>query len=263
MKRNAIKALAACAADLTAKALAAAVFVAAIPAFAAIEIRSDYPGGNVKVLGIDETNGVVRVAPDLRDTDGKWFHFDFTVRGAAGRTLRFQFPQDKFAYLASLGPAISKDGGKSWKWLNADGTRYRPIDCFNYAFGAGVQGTGRAGIVREGDRVFRPSFAEPARGPARDRPLHRLRLASGGERALAQIQAELDCGAEGRKAFVRREEGLCQHEGEARRRHRGWLFNRAPLGAGPSQLLAFRLLRVRLFSLRRRVFAGWRAGART
>ena len=136
MKRNAIKALAACAADLTAKALAAAVFVAAIPAFAAIEIRSDYPGGNVKVLGIDETNGVVRVAPDLRDTDGKWFHFDFTVRGAAGRTLRFQFPQDKFAYLASLGPAISKDGGKSWKWLNADGTRYRPIDCFNYAFGA-------------------------------------------------------------------------------------------------------------------------------
>ena len=52
---------------------------------AAIEIRSDYPGGNVKVLGIDETSGVVRVAPDLRDTEGKWFHFDFTVRGAAGR----------------------------------------------------------------------------------------------------------------------------------------------------------------------------------
>lgn len=52
---------------------------------AAIEIRSDYPGENVKVLGIDETSGVVRVAPDLRDTEGKWFHFDFTVRGAAGR----------------------------------------------------------------------------------------------------------------------------------------------------------------------------------
>ena len=67
--------------------------VAAGMAYGAIDIRSDYPGGNVKVLGIDETNGVVRVAPDLRDTEGKWFHFDFTVRGAAGRTLRFQFPQ--------------------------------------------------------------------------------------------------------------------------------------------------------------------------
>ena len=103
-------------------------------AFGAIEIRSDYPGGNVKVLGIDETNGVVRVAPDLRDTEGKWFHFDFTVRGTAGRTLRFQFPQDKYEYLSSLGPAISRDGGATWTWLNADGTRYKPINYFNYAF---------------------------------------------------------------------------------------------------------------------------------
>ena len=101
---------------------------------AAIEIRSDYPGGNVKVLGIDETNGVVRVAPDQRDTAGKWFHFDFTVRGAAGRTLRFQFPQDKYEYLTSLGPAISRDGGATWTWLNADGMRYKPINYFNYAF---------------------------------------------------------------------------------------------------------------------------------
>ena len=33
--------------------------------------------------------------------------------------------------------------------------------------------------------------------------------------------------------------------------------HRASLGAGPFQLLAFRLLRVRLFALRWRVFAGW------
>ena len=92
--------------------MAASVFVGTV--HAAIEIRSDYPGGNVKVLGIDEANGVVRVAPDLRDTEGKWFHFDFTVRGAAGRTLRFQFPQDGYEYLASLGPAISRDGGATW-----------------------------------------------------------------------------------------------------------------------------------------------------
>ena len=112
-----------------------AVAVISATAHAAIEIRSDYPGGNVEVLGIDETSGVVRVAPDLRDTEGKWFHFDFTVRSAAGRTLRFQFPQDGYEYLASLGPAISRDGGATWAWLNADGNRYKPINYFDYAFG--------------------------------------------------------------------------------------------------------------------------------
>ena len=117
--------------------MAGAVFADTL--HAAIEIRSDYPGGNVKVLGIDETNGVVRVAPDLRDTEGKWFHWDFTVRRSRGdrpteRTLRFQFPQDRYEYLSSLGPAISRDGGATWTWLNADGTRYKPINYFNYAF---------------------------------------------------------------------------------------------------------------------------------
>ena len=38
----------------------------------AIEIRSDYPGGNVKVEKIDEAAGVVTLAPDLRDTKTKF-----------------------------------------------------------------------------------------------------------------------------------------------------------------------------------------------
>lgn len=112
------------------------VVLAASAAFAGIEIRSDYPGANVKVLGIDETNGVVRVMPDFRDTRGKWFRFDFVLTGAAGRKLHFQFPQDKFNYLSTLGPAISKDGGKTWRWLNADGTRHEPANAFDYTFAA-------------------------------------------------------------------------------------------------------------------------------
>ena len=113
--------------------LFAAAFAAAV-ANGGIEIRSDYPGGNVKVLEIDETNGVVRVAPDLRDTRGKWFHFDFTLRGAAGRTLRFQFPEDGYVYLSSLGPAVSKDGGKTWRWFSADGEKLEQKNNFDYAF---------------------------------------------------------------------------------------------------------------------------------
>ena len=110
--------------------------MAAFAAFGGIAIRCDYPGANVKVLGIDETNGVVRVMPDFRDTMGKWFRFDFVLTGAAGRKLHFQFPDDKYDYLSTLGPAISRDGGKTWRWLNADGTRHEPSNAFDYTFAA-------------------------------------------------------------------------------------------------------------------------------
>ena len=104
-------------------------------AFGEITIRSDYPGGNVKVCGIDEANGVVRIAPDLRDTQGRWFHWDFILRGAAGRKIRFMLPDDKWQYISSLGPAISKDGGRTWTWLRPDGTRHEPANAFDYTFG--------------------------------------------------------------------------------------------------------------------------------
>lgn len=109
---------------------------AAMVAYGGIDIVCDYPGGNVKVEKIDEATGMVKLAPDLRDTKGKWFHFDFTVRGAAGRRLHFQFPDDKAAYLATLGPAISRDGGATWRWLRPDGTRHEPQNAFDYTFGA-------------------------------------------------------------------------------------------------------------------------------
>ena len=115
---------------------AAAVVAVVGVAYAAIEIRSDYPGGNVKVDKIDEAANVVVLRPDLRDTKGNWFYWDFTLSGAAGRRLHFQFPKNGYDYLASLGPAISKDGGKTWRWLNADGKRHEPKNAFDYTFAA-------------------------------------------------------------------------------------------------------------------------------
>lgn len=97
-------------------------------------ITCDYPGGNVKVLSVDAEKGVVEIAPDLRDTVGHWFHFDFTVRGAEGKTLKFQFPKDGMSYLSSLGPAICRDG-QNWTWLKADGRRHEPDNAFTFTFG--------------------------------------------------------------------------------------------------------------------------------
>lgn len=104
-------------------------------ASAKIAIRSDYPGGNIKVVRIDESANVIELRPDLRNTRGLYFHWDFTLSGAAGRTFRFQFPKGNFAYLPTLGPAVSSDGGATWRWLNADGTRHPSKDSFAYTFG--------------------------------------------------------------------------------------------------------------------------------
>jgi len=66
------------------RACIAVMVVVTGSAYAAIEIRSDYPGGNVKVEKIDEAANVVVLRPDLRDTKGNWFYWDFTVRRSRG-----------------------------------------------------------------------------------------------------------------------------------------------------------------------------------
>ncbi len=73
------------------------------------------PAGNVVVEGID--GDVVRLKPDLRDTDGDWFYWAFRVRSAAGRTLNFRFGG---AYggnvVGTRGPVVSCDKGKTWDY---------------------------------------------------------------------------------------------------------------------------------------------------
>lgn len=139
-------------------------------AFAEIKIASDYPGGNVKVLGIDEKSGVVKIAPDLRDTPSNWFHFDFTVNGAAGMKLRFQFPEGDQSYLSTLGPAISADGGLTWKWLNADGRRHEPANRFDYVFASDDDSVRFAVSIpytqKHWDEFFRPYLANSAVRPS-------------------------------------------------------------------------------------------------
>ena len=71
---------------------------------------------------------MVRVENELRDTQGDWFYWAFRVRGAAGRTLTFDFG-DK-AWVGPWGAAVSHDG-VNWTWGGAaseDGKR------FTYAF---------------------------------------------------------------------------------------------------------------------------------
>lgn len=79
-----------------------------------VAIDGDFAGGNIKVDSIE--GDVVNLRPDLRDTRGDWFYFAFRVRHAQGRTLQFVFDHDN--RVGDWGPAVSLDGGKSWKFLS-------------------------------------------------------------------------------------------------------------------------------------------------
>ncbi len=80
-----------------------------------VAVDADYPGGNIVVERID--GDTVHLRPDLRDTQGWWFYWNFRVRDAQGRTLRFQFSGNN--PIGVRGPAVSTDRGRSWTWLGA------------------------------------------------------------------------------------------------------------------------------------------------
>lgn len=98
-------------------------------------IGHDFPGGNITVESIE--GDVVALHQDLRDTEGDWFYWYFRVRGAEARTLTFHFTRS--SAIGVRGPAVSTDGGTTWKWL---GTGAVEGQSFGYTF------TPRAGEVR-------------------------------------------------------------------------------------------------------------------
>ncbi len=90
-------------------------------------IDTSFPGGNVIVDRIE--GDTVHLRPDLRDTEGWWFYWNFRVSGAAGRRLTFDFGER--SPIGVRGPAVSVDGGVSWSWLGAEAVRGA---AFTYAF---------------------------------------------------------------------------------------------------------------------------------
>ena len=94
------------------------------------KIDCEFPGGNILVDKIE--GDTVSVHQDLRDTNGDWFYWQFRVRGAQGRTLKFQFTKGEV--VSVLGPALSLDGGESWGWLGSKPGKASAS--FEYAFPA-------------------------------------------------------------------------------------------------------------------------------
>jgi hypothetical protein len=88
-------------------------------------VDCDFPGGNIVVDAVE--GDTVALHQDLRDTKGNWFYWYFRVRGAAGRTLTFQFTKGNV--VGVRGPAVSTDGGRNWKWLGQSGVEGATCRC--------------------------------------------------------------------------------------------------------------------------------------
>lgn len=95
------------------------------------QIDAAFPGGNIIVDRIE--GDTVFLRQDLRDTQGDWFYWAFRVRGAADRTLAFTLASDKFG---ARGPALSVDGGRTWRWLGAEAVKNRT---FRHTFAPGEE----------------------------------------------------------------------------------------------------------------------------
>ena len=92
------------------------VSAASAPAASALIVDADFPGGNIILERIE--GDTVFLRPDQRDSSTWWFYWHFGVRGAAGRTVTFQFLGRN--PIGTRGPALSVDGGHAWSWLSPE-----------------------------------------------------------------------------------------------------------------------------------------------
>ena len=81
-----------------------------------IQLDADYPGGNVRI--VRREGSAFTLAPDLRDTQGWWFYFNFRLRAPTGEPVTISF-EDKNP-VGVRGPAMSTDRGRTWRWLGQD-----------------------------------------------------------------------------------------------------------------------------------------------
>ena len=97
-----------------------------------ISVDAGLPAGNVIVEEI--AGDTVRLRQDLRGSS-EWFYWAFRVKGAAGRTLSFDFTDKTWGGPVGVrGPVVSTDGGRTFSYPLDGKSR---IDGFAYTFGPG------------------------------------------------------------------------------------------------------------------------------
>ncbi|HWL53624.1 MAG TPA: M14 family zinc carboxypeptidase [Chthoniobacteraceae bacterium] len=118
-----------------------------------LPLFADHPGGNI-VLERSE-GGRVWLAPDFRHMQegSRWFYWNFRAQNCEPLTAVFS---DRDC-IATHGPAISRDGGRTWQWLGGQQVSEERVagnkDLVEYAF--------TLPPVKEGEEEVRYAFCPP------------------------------------------------------------------------------------------------------
>ncbi|MBL8828742.1 MAG: hypothetical protein JNM18_17315, partial [Planctomycetaceae bacterium] len=107
--------------------LIVAMIVCAISALACaaemnVALRSDFPGGNVLV--VKSSGADVELAPGLRG-GMPWFYWHFEAQASQPGKVTFAFAGQP--RIGVRGPAVSTDGGRSWRWLGTEQVTYAAL----------------------------------------------------------------------------------------------------------------------------------------
>ncbi|MCX6997400.1 MAG: M14 family zinc carboxypeptidase [Kiritimatiellaeota bacterium] len=108
------------------------------------ELDAGYPGGNVRI--VSREGDTFTLAPDLRDTKGWWFYFNFRLRGPADQPVTIRFADAD--PIGVRGPAMSSDGGRTWQWLDRKAVLQ-----------SGKKGSSFSAVVPAGAQEARYAFA--------------------------------------------------------------------------------------------------------
>lgn len=99
-----------------------------------VAISTDFPGGNVTVVRND--GATVELSPDLRG-GRNWFYWCFEATAIHAGKVTFKFPEKVAGFrngaVGFQGPAVSEDGGKSWRWRGSN-EQLTSADNFSWAF---------------------------------------------------------------------------------------------------------------------------------
>lgn len=97
-----------------------------------VQIRSDFPGGNVRVLA--QKPGEVKIAPDLRG-GRPWFYWCLEAKAVEPGRVTFVLPERvagfKHGGVGFQGPAVRADPTEPWKWMGPANVK---DGAFSYTF---------------------------------------------------------------------------------------------------------------------------------
>lgn len=111
-------------------------------AHAQISIDTNFPGANVIIDSISADTVYFR--PDLRETQGDWFYWNF--RAVSSQPKKWYFKAQDANDLTSRGAAYSLDGGYHWQWIDPSDQHGEQL--FSFTF-------------EEADQVVRLSMGQP------------------------------------------------------------------------------------------------------